>query len=107
MTRAGEELENPSGMNMLSQPCLLCALLIVQAIGLLSAVLARISEGHCCQTACQRLFFVFLSLVGAGAVIGFSAAPECSLMCGGSLACMVVGAVCDFRKCSREPAFSV
>ena len=53
---------------------------VIQALGLLSACTARLSEGSGRQTSCQRLFFVCLLLVGwlaatARAAMGISKAP--------------------------------
>lgn len=82
----------------LSATTLLWLFIVIQVVGLTSAFIARISEGYCCQTLCQRIFLLCLVLVSVSAVIGPQLGPGYSLLSGSSLAFMVLGAVCDFRS---------
>jgi hypothetical protein len=70
-------------------------LAVVLAAGLASAVLARVSEGSCLQTWCQRLFVACLAIVGAATFASLGLGRDCCLMCGATLAVMSVAAVWD------------
>jgi hypothetical protein len=72
----------------------------VQAIGLMTAFLARTSEGSL-QILFQRFFFVCLTAVGVGTVGAWAAGPCFCLVSGTTMAVMVLTAVWDF---SREPS---
>ena len=83
----------------------ICSLLsIVQALGLTSAWLARLSLGSRCQVACHGFFFVCLTLVGAATLLAFGLAPECWLPAGFTLSLMVVAVTCDFNRSGRAAA---
>ena len=58
-----------------------------------AAVLARVSEGSCLQTWCQRLFVTCLAVVGVATFASLGLGRDCCLMCGATLAVMSVAAV--------------
>ena len=87
--------------------CLILPLLVaVQLLGLLSAWIARLSEGSSRQTAAQRLFFVSLALVGVATLVSLGLGPGAWLSSAIVLSVMVVGAVCDFKP-SEDAAFGM
>jgi hypothetical protein len=57
-------------------------LAVVLVVGLASAVLARVSEGSCLQTWCQRLFVGCLALVGVATFASLGLGRDCWLMSG-------------------------
>ena len=68
------------------------AVVLVQVLGVVSACMARFSEGCACQRLYQGLFFLCLALVAASAVVSFGLEPGCWLTSGGILGLMVVTA---------------
>ena len=88
-------------MSGLEAPIMSWSLVVVQSIGLLSAWLARLSEGSSCQTSCQRFFLACLVLVGMGTIASLALAPGCWLASGATFSLMVVATTCDFRRCRR------
>ena len=79
------------------QPMLLWALAIVQGLGLMSALLARLGEGRRCQTQCQRFFLACLALVGCSTLVCLAVGPTLCITSGTVLASMVLGATWDMR----------
>ena len=73
-----------------------CALAFIQVAGLLSAWLARASEGSCRQAWCQRLFLGCLGLAGGAAMLSVAFGPGYWLTSGMALSVMVLAAVWDF-----------
>ena len=73
----------------------------IQVVGLLSAWLARLSEGSRRQTSCHGLFFVCLALIGLSMIASMAAGPKYSLPTGITLSVMVLAAVWDFRPDPR------
>lgn len=87
---------------MTAFPCI--AAVLYPAIllgGLLSALAARVSEGSRHQATCQWLFLLCLGLVGVTAIVELRDAPEAWLGAGTTFSAMVVGILCDFRRCRR------
>ena len=76
---------------------------IVQAIGLTSACVARLSQGSRRQTSCQRAFFGSLAVVGGAGIFSLDLGPGCWLVSGTTLSLMVLIAVWDFGQ-SRQAA---
>jgi len=81
-------------------PCLL----IISLVGIASAWAARLSIGTQMQTACQRLFFASMALVGATTLCGLWMGPGVFMATGTSLAVMSLVAVCDFSAADRFQA---
>jgi hypothetical protein len=73
------------------------ALGLVQFAGLLSAWLARLSEGSRGQAHCQTLYLACLGLIGVATMLSVSLGPRYLLFCGLTLSAMVLVAVWDFR----------
>jgi hypothetical protein len=90
-------------MNGFDSPTLLWLLVVAQLLGVLSASLARLSEGSSCQAASQYAFFGILPLVGVATAVALAVGPGCWLACSTTLAFMVLTVTCDFRG-SREAA---
>lgn len=76
---------------------LIWALTVIQLAGLMSAWLARLSEGSRGQASCQWLFFGCLVLVGLTAMVSVTLGPRYWLASGATLGIMIVGAIWDFR----------
>ena len=76
-------------------------LLAVEAIGLTSASLVRLSAGCRSHQSCQWLFFACLALVGCGSVVAMVVSPMCWLLSGGTLAMMIVAVVWDRSQNTR------
>lgn len=70
-------------------------LAVILVVGLVSAAAARISEGSCFQTWCQRLFVLCLAIVGAMTFVSLGIGRDCCLMSGATLSVMAVTAVWD------------
>ena len=75
-----------------------CVLSAVQVCGLMSAALARISEGRPWQSLFQRMFVAFLVIVAFANVLNVWNAPQQWMMSATTLAVMVVTATCDFTR---------
>jgi hypothetical protein len=84
-------------MNGFDSPAVPWLLLAVQLVGVLSACVARLSEGSPCQGTSQRMFFGALMLVGGATVVALAVSPGCWLACATSLAVMVLTVTCDLR----------
>jgi hypothetical protein len=76
----------------------------VQAVGLLSAWLARLSEGSRVQTSCQRFFIACLATVGFATAASAALSSAAWLICSTTLALMVLAATWDFRAHARAEA---
>jgi hypothetical protein len=76
-------------------------LLAVEAIGLASASLVRLSAGCRSHQSCQWLFLACLALVGFGSVVAMVISPMCWLLSAATLAMMIVGAVWDRSHATR------
>ncbi len=70
----------------------------VQVIGLLSAWLARLSEGSCNQVWCQRLFVACLAIMGMTTMAFVAVGTRQWLASGTTMSVMVLAAVWDFRS---------
>ena len=70
----------------------------VQALGLASAWLSRVSEGSLLQPWFQRLFLMSLLLSGAATIIAPGMGGVYWLISSATLGTMVVIAVCDFSQ---------
>jgi len=73
-------------------------LTVVLPLGLASAWLARVHEGSRRQSASQWMFLVLLALVGATTLGAAITTPAWCLVCGTTLAVMVLAAVWDFSS---------
>jgi len=73
-------------------------IVVIQALGYLSAWAARCSEGSRHQAWFQRLFVVSLLLVGGATIVSLGVGPGCWVSCGTTLSLMVVGATCEFTR---------
>ncbi len=73
----------------------------IQAIGLISAWVARMSSGSRGQVSFQRIFTVCLVLVGATAIVTPSVGSGCWMVSSATLAVMVLAATYDFRTSDR------
>ncbi len=71
---------------------------VVQGIGLGSAWFARLHVGSRRQSAMQWLFLLLMALVGATTLAAALTSPAGCLVCGTTLAVMVLAAVWDFDK---------
>ena len=69
----------------------------LQALGLASAWLARVSEGSRFQAACQSLFLLCLCLLGVATAAALTIGPGSCMSCGLTLSIMCVGVICDFQ----------
>ena len=99
----GQTERNLPPMNGLDSPAVLWLLIAVQLLGVLSACVARLSEGSSRQAISQGAFFGTLSLMGPATMVALAVGPGCWLACSTSLAVMVLMVTCDFRG-SREAA---
>ena len=70
-------------------------LLAVEAVGLTSASLVRLSAGCRSHQSCQWLFLACLFLVGCGSVVAMLISPICWLVSAVTLAMMIVAVVWD------------
>ncbi len=73
------------------------ALALLQVIGLLSAWLARLSEGSTQQAWCHWLFVGCLAVIGLATMAFVAAGTKHWLPSGATLSVMVLAAVWDFR----------
>ena len=85
-------------MSYLEPSFLVWSLGVIQILGLISAWLARLSEGSPSQVSCQRLFLACLALVGLTtmASIALSPTPKYWLASGVTLSVMILAAIWDF-----------
>jgi hypothetical protein len=70
----------------------------VQIVGLLSAWIARRSEGSRHQSICRAVFYFCLVLVALTAMVTFSVGPGGTLACGATLSIMVVATIGEFDR---------
>ena len=77
-------------------PAALWILIGIQTLGLMSAWVARVSEGSPSQTASHLVFFACLALVGAGTVVALAIGPGCWLTSATTLSLMILMVTCDF-----------
>jgi hypothetical protein len=92
-------------MSGLDHSLILLVLVSVQVLGLLSATLARLTEGSSYQGSSHRLFLGCLALVGLttmGALILVGSGGW--LTSGTTFSLMVLAATCDFRRSDRQSA---
>ena len=76
----------------------------IQFAGILSAWLARASEGSRSQAYCQWLFFALLVIVGIVTVLAVSSGPRYWFAAGGSLGAMLLAAIWHVEApTSRSP----
>ncbi|MCL4190829.1 MAG: hypothetical protein KJZ87_03720 [Thermoguttaceae bacterium] len=93
-------------MNGFENSVFLLILGVIQAVGLISAALARLSEGSGRQAASQRLFLACLALVGGCTVVSLVLGPGYWLTSGTTLSLMVLAATCDFNYAGRTETAS-
>jgi hypothetical protein len=93
-------------LNGLESSVLVLVLAVIQAVGLVSAALARLSEGSGRQWASQRLFLVCLGLVGGCTVVSLILGPGYWLTSGTTLSLMVLAVTCDFNHSRQAEAAS-
>jgi hypothetical protein len=79
----------------IGQLCVLCS---VHGCGLLSAALARMLEGGRWQEVSQRIFVGLLVVVAFTTALSLGNASQHWFLSAGTLAIMVVTAVCDFAN---------
>jgi hypothetical protein len=84
-------------MNGIESSSVVWLLTSVQVIGLISAWLARVSEGSSRQTVSHGFFLVCLGVVGFATAAGLTIGPGCWLTAATTLATMILIAICDFR----------
>ena len=70
-------------MNGFDCPLAMWLLVAAQFLGVLSACVARLSEGSRRQAISQSMFLGVLPLVGAATVVAFAIGPGCWLACSG------------------------
>jgi hypothetical protein len=80
-------------------------LVAAQCCGILTAVLARLSEGSFIAAAFQWVFFVALALVGAATAVAITIGPGIWVACATSFAVMVLLATCDLNVDRRTTRF--
>ena len=73
----------------------------IQAVGLLSAWLARFTEGSQHQHWYQRLFFLCLLLLGVATLAALLSSPTACVMAGATFSVMVLAATWDFSASKR------
>jgi hypothetical protein len=78
-------------------------LIAVQAMGIASAGLARLSVGSSRQALFQWMFILLLGFVAAATGVAAVSGPHNWLMSGATLAVMIMMVVCDFRQ-SQSPS---
>jgi hypothetical protein len=88
-------------MAYLETSSLIWGLGFLQIAGLLSAWLARLSEGSRGQASCHRLFFGCLALIGLASMAAVSLGPRYLRVSCMTLSVMVLVAVWDFRAEAR------
>jgi hypothetical protein len=88
-------------MAYLETSFLVWAIGFVQVAGLVSAWLARLSEGSRSQASCQWLFLACLGLMGLTTMASVALGARYWLASGITLTVMVLGAVWDFRAQAR------
>ncbi len=84
-------------MTYLESSALAWTLGLMQVVGLLSAWLARLSEGSSSQPWCHSLFFGCLAVMGLATMAFVALGARHWLGSGATLSVMVLAAVWDFR----------
>jgi len=79
-------------------------LVILQALGLASAWLARAGQYSPWGVIYQRVFLGFMALVGTATVAAMAVGPCACLASGTTLMVMVVAAICEFGAVERPAA---
>lgn len=69
----------------------------VQVMGLASAWLTRRTHGSVWAASYQRIFYVFMGLVGAATAAALLLGPGMCIGCGTTLSVMVLAATWDFE----------
>jgi hypothetical protein len=85
---------------------LLSLLVLLQAAGLASAWLARLTlrARPAAAATCQAVFYTLLSLVALSTMISLTASPAMWLLSGGTLALMILTVLCDFSAAAQPVA---
>ncbi|MEN6457789.1 MAG: hypothetical protein ABFC63_02575 [Thermoguttaceae bacterium] len=84
-------------MNGINFVAVIWLLVAVQALGLCSACVVRLSEGFGCQVISQCLFFVALPIMGVATCFALTVGPGMWVACAASLAAMILIATWDLR----------
>lgn len=85
-------------MNAISASAVFWIWGLVQVLGLVSALAARVSEGSSGQSASHGVFLAALALVGITTVIAVAMGPDWWLISAAILAIMVLTVTCDFSR---------
>lgn len=88
-------------MAYLETSLLVWLLAVAQLAGLVSAWLARLSEGSARQACCQRLFVACVALLGLLTMVTVAMGARYWWASGGTLSAMILAAVWDFRPHTR------
>jgi hypothetical protein len=96
-----ESLPVPATVTSLDPQMLFWILLAVEAIGLVSASLVRLSAGSRGHQPCQLLFFACLALVGCGSAMAMLISSVCWLLSAVTLALMILAVVWDRSHITR------
>lgn len=73
-----------------------CLMIVVQSLGVVSMLAARLSERSRGRNVWQTVFFTCLMLVGGLTLWAITSGGCCWLSCGATLSVMSVGATVDF-----------
>jgi hypothetical protein len=92
-------------MTLLDSSALAWAILAAQSLGILSACLARFSQGCSCQRVFQAFFLLCLVMVAGAGVASFALEPECWLTSGALLAVMLVAATFPLGQAREATAW--
>jgi hypothetical protein len=84
-------------MSLLETSFVLWIFGILQFVGLLSAWLARLSEGSRSQSSCQWLFLSCMALVSLTTMVSLAYDTRYWLASGSTLSVMVLAVIWDFR----------
>jgi hypothetical protein len=96
-------MESPvPAISTLDPRVLFWILLAVEAAGLISASLVRLSAGCRSHQSCQWLFFACLALVGCSTAVSMLISPICWLVSAITLAMMIVAVVWDRSQAPRS-----
>lgn len=89
----------------LGGPVFFAILVVVQALGLVSVALARLTENSASQALCQRLFMACLLVVGGMTVLAFQCGTGGWFTCAATLPVMALGATLDLKRSCEYAAF--
>jgi hypothetical protein len=81
------------------------SLYCIQIMGVVAAVLARLSERSTLQPWCHAMFFASLILMGLGTAASLTVGPGMTLASGATLAVMAVAAVWELRPAANFETF--